>query len=83
MHRLPRLPTGALLTFCGRSRETVIKITKPHLLYVFFRRSSTFLGIPGNLDPDLIWPPLGGWVFFWDSLLFCMGSSAISLRVDI
>ena len=43
MRRLPRLPAGALLTFCGRSRETVIKITKPHLC-MFFLEELNFLG---------------------------------------
>ena len=56
MHSLPRLPTGALLTSCGRSRETVVKNYHPSL--VCFWRSSTFLGISGDLDPDLIWPHL-------------------------
>ena len=43
MRRLPCLPTGALLTLCGRSRETVIKITKPHLC-MFFLEELNFLG---------------------------------------
>ena len=81
MLSLLRLPTGALLTSCGRSRETVVKNYHPSL--VCFWRISTFLGISGDLDPDLIWPHLvvGSsfgtlCCFEWDPLLSLYGCSS-------
>ena len=44
MHRLPRLPTGALLTPCERPGK-VINITKP--LSVFFGGAQLSWGFPG------------------------------------
>ena len=53
MHRLPRLPTGVLLTLCERPGKKQLILQTP--LGIPWR-SSTFLGIPRDLDPEFLGP---------------------------
>ena len=82
MHRLPRLPTGAQLTLCERSGKMHLILQNPSR-YIFFWRSSTFLGIPRDLDLEFIGPswavgfPLGLPAVLHGILCYCFEGTSV------
>ena len=80
MHRLPRLPTGVLLTLCERSGKKHLILQNPSR---YSLEELNFLGDSPGFGSGIHMAPPGWSGFLWDSPLFCMGSSAILLRRHI